>query len=63
MYQVFSTMLKKCLKEYSFNHFYSLKTWLNKCWNFIAVPAKVNNRKGHLEKRIIQLIDSKCQPW
>jgi hypothetical protein len=58
--QVFSAILKKCPEEYSFDRFYSLKTWLNKCWNFIIVPAKVNGSKGRLEKRIKGLINDKC---
>jgi hypothetical protein len=59
--QVLSSILTKIDAVYSYDRFYSWKSWINKCWNFLLVPAKINGRKGQLEKRICQIIREKFQ--
>jgi len=58
--KVFSTICVKISDlenyEYSYDRYFSLISWINKCWNFIALPSKVNNLKGKIECDLIGII-------
>jgi len=55
--QVFDAILRACSDKYSFDRYFSFQSWINKCWNFIMLPSKVNNKKGKFEVKIIGLLD------
>jgi len=55
--QVFNAFLFGANLEYSFDRYYAVLTWLNKCWNFVAVPSKVNGMKSAVEIKVIQQLN------
>eukprot|EP00009_Paramoeba_aestuarina_P009146 CAMPEP_0201519316 /NCGR_PEP_ID=MMETSP0161_2-20130828/9899_1 /ASSEMBLY_ACC=CAM_ASM_000251 /TAXON_ID=180227 /ORGANISM="Neoparamoeba aestuarina, Strain SoJaBio B1-5/56/2" /LENGTH=365 /DNA_ID=CAMNT_0047917311 /DNA_START=210 /DNA_END=1307 /DNA_ORIENTATION=- len=56
--QVLHALLLQSDIKYSFDRFFAIKTWINKCWNFQPLPAAVNGRKGKVESWIIKWLQS-----
>jgi hypothetical protein len=57
--QVFNVFLcgLQNVDDYSFDRYFSLKTWINKCWNFRAVPKSVNGAKATMEAKVIKELE------
>ena len=47
---------KRGLRDYTYDYFCTWKVWLNRCWNFQALPKKANRTKGSIEKEVIKVL-------